>query len=318
MAKAQAKLVKEAQKIGRSRAREILKLRADAQRKRRSARTARAKAAGLSARASMALAAESPGVLVAEGDSWFDYPFFDVLKNLEDIYGYDVESVAHKGDAVEEMAYGGQLVEFARRVEKILDRGELLKAILLSGGGNDVAGDEFGMLLNHRVSAIRGLNGSVVNGVIDERIRAAYITILTIITQICIEKTGAAIPILVHGYDYPVPDGRGYLGGWWVLPGPWMEPGFRKKGFDDLDQNTEIARQLIDRFNEMIKGVAALPSFSHVKYVNLRKTLSNAANYKKWWGNELHPTKEGFKEVTKKFVIELTKLSGTSPPAPPP
>ncbi len=44
--------------------------------------------------------------IVAEGDSWFDYPFDDVLRLLEDDYGYDIESVAHKGDKVESMAYG--------------------------------------------------------------------------------------------------------------------------------------------------------------------------------------------------------------------
>ena len=31
---------------------------------------------------------ESTGFLVAAGDSWFDYPFHDVLKLLEDNYGY--------------------------------------------------------------------------------------------------------------------------------------------------------------------------------------------------------------------------------------
>ena len=37
---------------------------------------------------------QTAGVLVAEGDSWFDYPFTDVLSELEDRHGYDVESVA--------------------------------------------------------------------------------------------------------------------------------------------------------------------------------------------------------------------------------
>src|SRR5262245_10980447 len=46
----------------------------------------------------------SRGVLVAEGDSWFDYPMTDVLRILEDHFGYEVESVAHKGDRIENMA----------------------------------------------------------------------------------------------------------------------------------------------------------------------------------------------------------------------
>src|SRR5262245_4034094 len=44
------------------------------------------------------------GLIVAEGDSWFDYPFHDVLERLEDKFGFRVESVAHKGDTIEEMA----------------------------------------------------------------------------------------------------------------------------------------------------------------------------------------------------------------------
>src|SRR4029450_5736469 len=147
------------------------------------------------------------GVLVAEGDSWFDYPFVDVLSVLEDDYGYDIESVAHKGDRVEDMAYeGGQLDEFTRRIEKLLRQNVIPRAILLSGGGNDVAGDEFGMLLNHAMSAKAGLNEQGVAGVVDERVRLAYVFIVSAVTKVCELRVGRRIPILLHGYDYAVPD----------------------------------------------------------------------------------------------------------------
>lgn len=163
----------------------------------------------------------SKGVLLAEGDSWFDYPFYDVLRYLEDDHAYDVESVAHKGDPIEDMAYGkGQLEEFSRRLEKLLGRGTTPKAILLSGGGNDVAGNQFGMLLNHARSGMPHLNEQIVSGVIDDRIFSSYITILSAVTNICQQRLGKCIPIIVHGYDYAVADGRGYLGGFSILPGP--------------------------------------------------------------------------------------------------
>ena len=251
----------------------------------------------------------SAGILVAEGDSWFDYPFFDVLEELEDRHGYDVESVAHHGDAIEEMAYSGsQLEELTRRIEKLLRRGLTPKAILLSGGGNDVAGPEFGMLLNHAESAIAGLNTSIINGVINERIRLAYITILSAITNVCQEKAGKAIPILVHGYDYPVPDGRGFLGGWGALPGPWLEPGFREKGFGELAVRIQLAHDLMDLFNTMIGAIAGLKEFAHVHYLDLRNTLTTGAGYKQWWDNELHPTEKGFRAVADKFATILAGL----------
>ena len=243
------------------------------------------------------------GVLIAEGDSWFDYPFHDVLSELEDSYGFDVESVSYRGDTVEDMAYsGGQLDDFSRRVERVLRTGVEPRAILLSGGRNDVAGDEFAVLLNHATSSIAGLNESIVTGVIDQRVRDAYVTILSAITEICKAHRGHPVPILIHGYDYPVPDGRGFLGGWGPFPGPWLEPGFRRKGYLAMSKRKQLCVKLIDRFNDMLSGMAGKSPFGHVKFLNLRNTLSTGSNYKTWWANELHPTKKGFDAVTRKFA----------------
>ena len=249
------------------------------------------------------------GVLVAEGDSWFDYPWHDVLRMLEDDHGWDVESVAHKGDRVEDMAYnGGQLEEFTRTIEKLLRQSVIPTAILLSGGGNDVAGDEFGMLINHASSPTPGLNADVIRGILEDRIRNAYATIIAAVTTVCRDRTGNAIPIVVHGYDRPVPDGRGFAGGWGPLPGPWLEPGFREKGFEDLAVTTRMMGDLIDRFNRMLSDVAGTPGFEHVRYLNLLGTLPNGPAYKTWWANELHPTKRGFGAVADQFAAIIERL----------
>ena len=251
----------------------------------------------------------SAGVLIAEGDSWFDYPFHDVLQMLEDDYLYDVESVAHKGDTVEDMAHsGGQFEEFARRLEKLLRANKVPRAILLSGGGNDIAGDEFAILLNHAASSLPAINDDIVRGLIDVRLRAAYARIISGLTKIAQTYLGRPIPIVTHGYDYALPDGRGFLGGFWLLPGPWLEPGFRKKGHVDFGKNSAVVVKLIDQFNAMLKDVSATPGFGHVHYLNLRNTLKHDGTYKKHWENELHPTEEGFKLVSKKFADLVAKL----------
>jgi hypothetical protein len=305
--------------IGRKQAQEVLQFRRRALRKRAAAlraRPARARSqrvAEIEPKLLRAVGeAQSAGVLVAEGDSWFDYPFNDVLRMLEDYHAYDVESVAHKGDRVEEMAYGqGQLEELTRTIEKLLRQGVIPKAILLSGGGNDVAGAEFGMLLDHAQSALRGFNDQIVTGIIDQRVKSAYVTILSAITQICQDRLNRKLPILVHGYDYPVPDGRGFAGGWWLFPGPWLEPGFREKGYASMTERMRLTKQLIDRFNAMIKEIAALTEFPHVTYVNLRNTLSTGTDYKRYWANELHPTEKGFELVTNRFAGALNQLPVT-------
>jgi lysophospholipase L1-like esterase len=243
------------------------------------------------------------GVLMAEGDSWFDYPFHDILQMLEDEYLYDVQSVAHKGDCVEDMAHsGGQLEEFARRLEKLLRADKVPRAILLSGGGNDIAGDEFPILLNHAASGLPTLNADIVRGVIDVRLKNAYARIISGLTTIAKAYLNRPIPIVTHGYAYAVPDGRGFLGGFWLLPGPWLKPGFQKKGYADLGVNRAVIVQLINRFNEMLEAVSASPQFAHVHYLDLRKTLKNDAAYKQHWANELHPNKAGFELVTEEFA----------------
>jgi len=254
---------------------------------------------------------QTAGFLAAAGDSWFDYPFFDVLKLLEDEHGYNVESSAHRGDPLEAMAYqGGQLDKFARSLEKITAHGTAPKAVLLSGGGDDIAGKEFGMLLNNATSNIEGWNAEIVDGLLNQRVMTAFKSMLASITHICQADLGKTIPILIHGYDYPVPDGRGFWGGW-PLPGPWLEPGFREKLFADLPTNIRLMHDIIDRFNKMLQDLVQETPFSNVHYVDLRGTLSTDLtndNYKTWWDNELHPTETGFSKVAARFALELSKL----------
>jgi len=252
------------------------------------------------------------GLLIAEGDSWFDYPFYDVLEELEDRFGYRVESVAHKGDTVEGMAYDvGQLSKLAARFERLGRRGEMPRAIVLSGGGNDVAGDEFVVFLNHRISGLPPLNEGVVAGILEERLRFAVVSLISAVTELSRTYFQRVAPVLVHGYDYPVPDGRGYLGGFWVLPGPWLEPGFRRKGYADLPERCRIIADLMDRFNTMLRRLPAQPGLAHVKYVDLRGTLSSELahnRYRKSWENELHPTRAGFEQVAQKFHDAIRTL----------
>ena len=92
------------------------------------------------------------------------------------------------------------------------------------------------------------------------------------------------------------------------LPGPWLEPGFREKGFQKRPDLVVMAKQLIDRFNKMIQSVASTAGFGHVHFVDLRDTLGTGADYKKWWDNELHPTEKGFRAVTFLFQQVLRTL----------
>jgi hypothetical protein len=128
------------------------------------------------------------------------------------------------------------------------------------------------------------------------------------LTEISRRYLKRPIPILTHGYDYPIPDGRGFLGGWGPLPGPWLRPGFRQKGYADQVENAKVMRDLIDAFNELLGQVSIVPQFQHVRYIDLRATLAGDRTYRKDWANELHPTGRGFAAVTEKFANVIAGL----------
>ena len=251
------------------------------------------------------------GFLIAEGDSWFNYPLHDeVVEKLEDRFHYRVESAAMWGDTAENMAYcegghGRRLLEPYARLKR---RGHTPRAILLSCGGNDVAGDEFSVCLNHARSETPGLNLAIVAGVM-ERLELSIATLIGLVKELGrLHFAGQNIPVLIHGYGYPVPDGRGFYGGAWLLPGPWLEPGFARKGYLSLDQRCRIMRELIDAFNEVLQRLAsALPGVTHVDVrPALVATLPEA--YRRSWANELHPTGQGFEEVARYFDEQIRRF----------
>jgi len=265
-----------------------------------------------------AAAAAKPrlGLLIAEGDSWFDYPFFDVLGCLE-ARGFEIESVAHKGDTLEDMAHeAAQVDKLTRAFEKVRARGGRPRAILLSGGGNDIAGDEFPLLLNHSGSGLPRLNATVAQGIIDVRLRVAMASLIGVVTRLSEAHFKERVRVVVHGYDHAIPDGRGYLGGGWILPGPWLEPGFRRKGYVPADKrqrtaalgtNAAVVRELIDLHNAMLARLVrelAAEGQGHVRYVDLRGTLSSAVpvGYRADWNDELHPTRSGFDRVAERIA----------------
>ena len=83
--------------------------------------------------------ATSPNLkIVAEGDSWFDYPLHkDVIDYLIKI-GYAVSKWSKQGDELENMAYN------VDGLSNVLSSVSHLqpKFVILSAGGNDVVGQE--------------------------------------------------------------------------------------------------------------------------------------------------------------------------------
>jgi hypothetical protein len=103
-------------------------------------------------------------IWLAQGDSWFNYWIGrDILYWLHKDSGWEIDSIAVAGSTLNDVVYGPvpkDLLDF-RQTDAPSRRGELIyrikqdkpAALLLSMGGNDVAGEEFFSFVNN---AMRG------------------------------------------------------------------------------------------------------------------------------------------------------------------
>jgi lysophospholipase L1-like esterase len=261
------------------------------------------------------------GYLIAEGDSWFDYPLFeDIVESLEDDHGYKVKSAAHHGDTVTDMAYDpSQLRRLNEIFQEMKDAKQTPRAIILSGGGNDVVG-ALAVLLNHRGSGLGPINASVQAGVLNEQIPLAIGSLIGAVQGLSQQHFNEARPILIHGYAAPVPDGRGYpvLG----LSGPWMKPVFAQRGWVSQDPqpdaellaNTQTIGQLINAFNDQVLPGVVAAAGPGVTYVDIRPALRNdLASYRQDWRDEMHAMSGGFKAAATLFDAAIQKAAPTIP-----
>lgn len=283
-------------------------------------------------------------LLLAIGDSWFNYwPRGDILDVLEARLGHTIARSAKAGRKLAEMLYaeppsllgtgpkstlpnGAEITWLIGRLSDMkADEQKRLLAILVSAGGNDIAGDPAVLhsLVQKKGKGPPALNEAQVVQVVDGRLREHYATLLACITHTCDEVLGRRVSILLHGYDYPVSDGRGVPGRNWLAPvlrelgyGEW---GGRKLSDAELEERKTIMTQLIDRLNKMqIALIDDNKEFSHVHHVELRGTLKSDKDYQLDWQNELHPTiPKGFGAVSAKFIDELEKLKPAAPAAAP-
>jgi hypothetical protein len=243
------------------------------------------------------------GYLIAEGDSWFNYPIFDeITEKLEDDHGYRIESAARWGDTADNILYtqGGDGKKLVKVFEKVKSDQHVPRAILLSCGGNDIAGDRFIQLLNHKLSPQPGLNQPIVDAVFT-RLGATVAGVVGLLKQLGTEHFSRDVPVVLHGYGRPVPDGRGFLDSSW-FSGPWLGPAFEEKGYSALADRVQIMAALIDRFNTVMQSIAG--GVPNVALVDARPALSNdlaSERYKRDWSNELHPTGDGFGAVARLF-----------------
>jgi hypothetical protein len=237
---------------------------------------------GVTANPVRAMLAATPAkrvfTLLAQGDSWFDYPpGTDLIDCLHSNYGHAITNIAVAGSTLNDEAYGPVPRELfglplgpkqsddPNRITELVHHIQQLKpqALLVSAGGNDVAGDEFFSFVNNGLSGLPAINGEVLNGVINTTFKTAY-SYLIETALAAAGDAGITMPVFPHGYDYPWPDGRGVFSflGWKV--GPWFDPTFNAKNYPnngptDLQAHHDIIVAFVDSLNAMLEAIEQEP-----------------------------------------------------------
>jgi len=270
--------------------------------KQRGARAPAAKKLAKARKGSGAVAAASgsfrPLQVFAEGDSWFDYPPFlfhgGIIPRLQDRLGVPILNMASAGDEVRLML---GVEERKRLIKTLVDgcpAGGSWDVLLFSGGGNDIVDNPMALWVRdfdpsiepkHHLDSTRFAAALAI-------VRAGYEDLIALRN-----KLSPNTHIVLHGYDFAIPDGRGVCG-----LGPWLKPTFDLHNFPTRAAAQEVVTEMLKQFAAMVKSMTIAAS---VTYIETQGTMAPKTSS---WHNELHPSSDGFDKFADLFQAHLKAI----------
>lgn len=253
-------------------------------------------------------------VLVAEGDSWFQFPVF-ITETVSQLgRDYLISCLSAAGDTAQNMVFGDPgrgRREYMRELDRQADR---VQAFLFSAAGNDIIGEDeeagdgtpvLRKILRTPPAGTTDPAACIDAEELDRRIsflRTAYRSVCATIRQ---DARFGTLPILVHGYDIPFPypwgpeDRRNPR---WAARDRWLGSAFAPAGIEG-ELRRKVLMVLIDRLYAMLDEIAA--EFPHVHVVDCRNTLPRLSD----WADEIHATSDGYALVADRFRQQLRTLN---------
>ena len=145
-----------------------------------------------------------------------------------------------------------------------------------SGGGNDIAGNEFKSYLHHSESGLGVLKQPYADNTIRGTFKKYY--------QDLIDKVldaSSTTHIFSHGYGYARATGKGTEILIFEFFGPWLLPALAEKRINPETEGKQAIEHLIDGFNQMLQELDTENEKFH--YVDFRQIISDDD-----WRDELH------------------------------
>jgi len=238
---------------------------------------------------------------LAIGDSWFWYVnnnMLGTLVNHRQVFPdhSNIQLVGYNGARLSDYVGTGK---YADTVAHFLRPGfvEGFSEFYISGAGNDAV--DYRLALRDHCPPGTDAAGWIDPEQMTTMLHALEQALVRLIAAIRMATQDRAVqpPIFVHGYDHPIPDGRGFQFGL-IHSGPWLAPAMDLRGVPhDLELRRTIAARLIDRLNDDLLEPLARRTPGLV-YIDSRRVLpDDAASYRDYWANELHPTNAGFRRI---------------------
>jgi hypothetical protein len=230
--------------------------------------------------------------VLALGDSWFHYPFNNLITPLyEALERPTIFVIGENGARADELAAGQWLANFQRMLAGFPS----IRLVCISAGGNDFAGvgDLDDKVLKPDCSTEAGVEGCYRAGQPDGTFAAIGAAYRDIVAAVTAQRPD--VTILLHNYDYAIPDGRALPGlrSWLKLPMDNCRVLSQGAPLDGIRR--ELVRDLIDRFTlsvDEVVSAAAVPARPTVELVWSAGTLLDSQ-----WANELHPKPSGFNRL---------------------
>lgn len=267
--------------------------------KRRGARAARP----VDARSVAKSASKAPGFrplqILAEGDSWFDYPVpgfgGGIIPRLERRLGVPILQLAKAGDEVRYMLGVEERTLLTRHLRRGCPAGGPWDVLLFSGGGNDIVDNPMALWIRDfdstqppetRIHSERFAAALTL-------VRAGYEDLIALR-----DLWSPTTHIILHGYDFAIPDGRDVC-----FVGPWLKPTFDLRGFPDLKGRAAVVKAMLQQFAAQLAAIAS--TSDRVTVISSQGTLQPQ---KDAWHNELHPARAGFDRFAELFQREIRAL----------
>ncbi|WP_221391616.1 SGNH/GDSL hydrolase family protein [Dyadobacter sp. NIV53] len=172
------------------------------------------------------------------------------------------------------------------------------KFFLVSGGGNDILGKQFKDHLNEGGNIPVGSpETDYFKNTIWEKIDQIHSWYDQMFDKI--RNKFPNLPIIIHGYDYPIPVDTTKT----PEKTSWLGKYMIEKGIGGQDVREKIIKFLMDRFNEKMKTLA--DKDRKIYFIDLRNTVVNRSE----WYDEIHPTSDGFRNIAIKFQSEMNVLT---------